>query len=245
MFLVKVFKGSDLGPDLGSCGGHDGRVALGLQNGKVLFSLLHHYITCVKGLSVENAHTQGIENFWSCLKRTLNGTYVAVEPFHLDAYVDEQVLRCNNRHDSKRDAGRFKSVLKLSSRILRWAWTSGWLRCGCLQIARMAFRPTRSTAPSASAWFMLRRIRTAMKQNGGLLGEGPVEVDEVYISGKPSNMHVDKRFRDGKEILKGDRKTPVLGMLDRGSREFRAKDVVGRRLTYAELTGKGAASVAF
>jgi hypothetical protein len=92
---------------------------------------------------------------------------------------------------------------------------------------------------------MLRRIRTAMKQNGGLLGEGPVEVDEVYISGKPSNMHVDKRFRDGKEILKGDRKTPVLGMLDRGSREFRAKDVVGRRLTYAELTGKGAASVAF
>jgi transposase-like protein len=74
-----------------------------------------------------------------------------------------------------------------------------------------------------SAWFMLHRIRTAMKQNGDLLGEGPVEVDEVYIGGKPSNMHVDKRFRDGKEILKGDRKTPVIGMLDRGSREVRAK----------------------
>ena len=42
-------------------------------------------------------HTQGIENFWSLLKRGLRGTYVAVEPFHLDAYLDEQVFRYNNR----------------------------------------------------------------------------------------------------------------------------------------------------
>lgn len=35
------------------------------------------------------AHTQGIENFWSLLKRTLRGTYVAGEPFHLDRYLDE------------------------------------------------------------------------------------------------------------------------------------------------------------
>lgn len=42
-------------------------------------------------------HTQGIENFWSLLKRTLRGTYVAVEPFHLDRYIDEQVFRFNNR----------------------------------------------------------------------------------------------------------------------------------------------------
>jgi transposase-like protein len=42
-------------------------------------------------------HTQGIDNFWSLLKRGLKGTYVAVEPFHLDRYVDEQVFRYNNR----------------------------------------------------------------------------------------------------------------------------------------------------
>jgi transposase-like protein len=42
-------------------------------------------------------HTQGIENFWSLLKRGLKGTYVAVEPFHLDRYVDEQMFRYNNR----------------------------------------------------------------------------------------------------------------------------------------------------
>lgn len=44
-----------------------------------------------------NVHTQGIENFWSLLKRGLRGTYVAVEPFHLDRYLSEQVFRFNNR----------------------------------------------------------------------------------------------------------------------------------------------------
>lgn len=44
-----------------------------------------------------HVHTNGIENFWALLKRTLRGTYVAVEPFHLEAYVDEQVFRFNNR----------------------------------------------------------------------------------------------------------------------------------------------------
>jgi transposase-like protein len=42
-------------------------------------------------------HVNGMENFWSLLKRGLKGTYVAVEPFHLERYVDEQVFRYNNR----------------------------------------------------------------------------------------------------------------------------------------------------
>jgi len=45
-------------------------------------------------------HTNGIENFWSLLKRTLKGTYVAVEPFHLDRYLAEQVFRFNNRSET-------------------------------------------------------------------------------------------------------------------------------------------------
>ncbi len=55
-------------------------------------------------------HTNGIENFWSLLKRSLNGTYVAVEPFHLDAYVDEQAWRFNHRIKIN-DAQRFKKLL--------------------------------------------------------------------------------------------------------------------------------------
>ena len=42
-------------------------------------------------------HTNGIENFWSLLKRSINGTYVSVEPFNLFRYLDEQTYRFNNR----------------------------------------------------------------------------------------------------------------------------------------------------
>ena len=55
-------------------------------------------------------HTQGIENFWSLLKRGLRGTYISVEPFHLDAYVKEQVFRYNNRKDSD-DFTRFATCI--------------------------------------------------------------------------------------------------------------------------------------
>jgi transposase-like protein len=55
-------------------------------------------------------HTQGIDNFWSLLKRGLSGTYISVEPFHMDRYLAEQVFRYNNRatKDNKlTDADRF------------------------------------------------------------------------------------------------------------------------------------------
>jgi transposase-like protein len=55
-------------------------------------------------------HTQGIENFWALLKRGLHGTYVSVEPFHLDAYVKEQVFRYNNRKDAD-DFTRFATCM--------------------------------------------------------------------------------------------------------------------------------------
>lgn len=54
-------------------------------------------------------HTNNVENFWSCLKRSLKGTYISVEPFHLGRYVDEQVFRFNERKDS--DLGRFRKAL--------------------------------------------------------------------------------------------------------------------------------------
>jgi len=44
-----------------------------------------------------NVHTNSVENFWSLLQRTLSGTYVSVEPYHLSAYVDEQSFRFNQR----------------------------------------------------------------------------------------------------------------------------------------------------
>ena len=70
-------------------------------------------------------HTQGIENFWSMFKRSLNGTYVAVEPFHLDRYADEQAFRYNNCK-GKNDADRFKLALsQVSGKRLTYAELTG------------------------------------------------------------------------------------------------------------------------
>jgi transposase-like protein len=56
-----------------------------------------------------HVHTNGLENFWSLLKRGIKGTYVSVEPFHLFRYLDEQSFRFNERKDN--DAGRFIKVV--------------------------------------------------------------------------------------------------------------------------------------
>ena len=75
----------------------------------------HDVINHVEGYVQGQVHTNGIENFWSLLKRGLRGTYVAVEPFHLDRYVDEQVFRFNNRKDDNGnkldDAERFNIAM--------------------------------------------------------------------------------------------------------------------------------------
>ena len=67
--------------------------------------VVDHAVEYVRG----RVHTNGVENFWSLLKRTIKGTYVNVEPFHLGRYLDEQSFRFNEREDN--DLGRFKSVL--------------------------------------------------------------------------------------------------------------------------------------
>jgi transposase-like protein len=65
-----------------------------------------HAIAYVDGV----VHTNGLENFWSLLKRSIKGTYVSVDPVHLFRYLDEQAYRFNNREDSP--LSRFVGVLK-------------------------------------------------------------------------------------------------------------------------------------
>jgi len=71
-----------------------------------IHKIINHAEKYVEG----NVHTNGLENFWSLLKRGLHGTYISVEPFHLFRYIDEQAYRFNNRKMT--DAERFASVLK-------------------------------------------------------------------------------------------------------------------------------------
>jgi transposase-like protein len=70
-------------------------------------------------------HTNGLENFWSLLKRGLHGTYVSVEPFHLFRYIDEQAFRYNHRKDMN-DGDRFAEVMKQAvGRRLTYAELTG------------------------------------------------------------------------------------------------------------------------
>jgi transposase-like protein len=89
----------------------------------------HEVINHMEGYVREHVHTNGIENFWSLLKRGLNGTYVNVEPYHLQAYVEEQVFRFNNRATKDNpldDADRFLLALsQVANRRLTYAELTG------------------------------------------------------------------------------------------------------------------------
>jgi len=71
----------------------------------------HQVINHAECYAKGNVHTNGMENFWNLLKRTIKGTYVSVEPFHLFRYLDEQVFRFNERKDSNGDQGRFLTAM--------------------------------------------------------------------------------------------------------------------------------------
>ena len=75
---------------------------------------LRHYRHLTLELAISQfklRYTQSVLGyFWSLLKRGLRGTYISVEPFHLDAYVKEQVFRYNNRKDAD-DFARFATCM--------------------------------------------------------------------------------------------------------------------------------------
>jgi transposase-like protein len=70
---------------------------------------IHQFVNHAEEYVRGNVHTNGIENFWSLLKRGLKGTYVSVEPFHLFRYLDEQAFRYNERKGTDRE--RFMETL--------------------------------------------------------------------------------------------------------------------------------------
>ncbi|MGH7840434.1 MAG: IS1595 family transposase, partial [Candidatus Binataceae bacterium] len=70
---------------------------------------VHQFVNHAEEYVRGNVHTNGMENFWSLLKRGLKGTYVSVEPFHLFRYLDEQAFRYNERKGG--DAKRFAEIL--------------------------------------------------------------------------------------------------------------------------------------
>jgi transposase-like protein len=87
--------------------------------------IIDHAVQYVDG----RVHTNGIENFWSLVKRGLAGTYVSVEPFHLFRYLDEQSYRYNNRatkDNPLNDADRFAlACTQIIGKRLTWDVLTG------------------------------------------------------------------------------------------------------------------------
>ena len=93
---------------------------------------VHQFIDHTERYVSGRVHTNGIENFWLLLKRGLNGTYVAVEPFHMFRYLDEQTFRYNNRKDGETkltDLERFDRALAgVTGKRLTFAEVTGKTR---------------------------------------------------------------------------------------------------------------------
>jgi len=89
--------------------------------GQYAHKVVDHAVQYVDG----NIHTNSLENFWSLLKRSISGTYVSVEPFHLFRYLDEQAYRFNNREDMD-DSDRFTLAMKqIVGKRLTWDALTG------------------------------------------------------------------------------------------------------------------------
>jgi len=91
---------------------------------KLHYRFVHDVVNHSEAYVRGRVHTNCLENFWSLLKRGLRGTYVAVEPFHLERYVDEQVFRFNNR--KVKDADRFALAMsQVAGKRLTYAELTG------------------------------------------------------------------------------------------------------------------------
>lgn len=86
---------------------------------------IHKVIDHAECYAKGKVHTNGLENFWSLLKRGLKGTYISVEPFHLFRYLDEQVFRYNNRKGLE-DGDRFQlAVSRIIGKRLTYRQVTG------------------------------------------------------------------------------------------------------------------------
>lgn len=116
MIRAQVAKGSTVHTD--ALATYEG-LAADFQHG-----VIDHAVAYVQ----DGISTNGLENFWSLLKRTIRGTYVSVDPFHVFRYLDEQTFRFNNRADN--DGGRFREVVRavVGKRLTYAELTGGDLR---------------------------------------------------------------------------------------------------------------------
>ena len=141
--------------------------------------------------------------------------------------VNARVWKCYGKHERPKFSLKVGTIFEDSAIPLEKWLPTVWLIVNCkngissYEVAR-ALGVTQKTA-----WFMLHRVRLAMRTAGfGKIG-GEVEVDETFIGGKARNMHRDKR-EEKITGTGGKDKAAVLGFLRRGG-EVRAEVIPNRK----------------
>ena len=150
-----------------------------------------------------------------------------------------RVYRCYGNHPKQKFSLKVGTVFEDSAIGLDKWLPAVWLLCNCKNGISSYELARHIGVTQKSAWFMLHRIREAMKTGtftklGG--SSAPVEVDETFVGGKPQKMHRARRLAIKREF-RGDHKTPVVGMLDRNTRQVRARVIpnVRRDTLQAEI----------
>ena len=140
--------------------------------------------------------------------------------------ANQRKWQCKSKHIKRQFSAKVGTIFEDSPLGLdKWIMTT-WMITNCKNGVSSYEIARNIGVTQKSAWFMLHRLRLAMagdapERTMGQSGK-PVEVDECYIAGKPKNMHADRRLAIN---ANGERKTIVMGLLDRHSREVRAKVV--------------------
>jgi transposase-like protein len=146
--------------------------------------------------------------------------------------------QCKSRHAKRQFSAKVGTIFEDSPLPLEKWLPAVWFITNCKNGVSSCEIARSLGVTQKTAWFMLHRIRYAMKDNAfGYIGKlggsdsGPVEVDESFVGGKLTNMHKDraKKMQELRPNVDSDEyfnryanKTVVMGMFDRESRQVRA-----------------------
>jgi transposase-like protein len=137
-----------------------------------------------------------------------------------------RVWQCKDRHSKAQFSIKVGTIFEDSPIGLDKWLLAMWMVANCKNGVSSWEMHRAIGVTQKTAWFMLHRVRLALGEipESKMGGNGPVEVDETFVGPNPYKMHAAKRQAKYR-ALSARPKVPVMGMLDRDSRQVRAKVV--------------------